>query len=294
MKKLITIFLLLVMVTGLVPLTASADEVNSFEFELTVDGSDTKTVSVGDVITVVLYLKRTDANKNYIMYAMQDEIRYDSDFFELVEGSVVLSDGIESSDIGMRDQYREFYMNFLSMSGGAEWEADMLIGSFQLRVIANSGVTKITNQDYLVSTKDGLNSFPCTANELTIIASTECTVRFESNGGSPVEEQIVQYGEKVKRPEDPTREGYSFDGWYADIDKTIPWDFETDVIEGNMSLYAKWAEGSEIPGADQPTQGVCDWWWLILIIIALLIIDYLRRKQNEHKKRKRTSSEDNP
>ena len=292
MKKLFAIFLLIVMVTGLVPLTASADEVNSFEFELTVDGTDTKTVSVGDVITVVLHLKRTDANEKYTMYAMQDEIRYDSDFFELVEGSVALRDGIESSDIGMRDQYREFYMNFLSMSGGAEWEADILIGSFQLRVIAESGVTKITNQDYLVSTKDGLDSFPCTANELTIIISTDCVVKFESNGGSPVEKQAVQYGEKIRKPEDPTREGYSFDGWYADIDKTIPWDFETDVVNGNMSLYAKWVEDSEIPGTDKPTQGEYDWWWLILIIIALLIIDYLRRKQNEHKKQKRASSDD--
>lgn len=293
MKKFVTIFLLIVMVMGLVPLSASADEVNSFEFELSVDGSDTKTVSVGDVITVVLHLKRTDANEKYTMYAMQDEIRYDSDFFELVEGSVILSDGIESSDIGMRDQYREFYMNFLSMSGGAEWEADMLIGSFQLRVIATSGVTKITNQDYLVSTKDGLNSFPCTANELTIIASTECTVRFESNGGSLVEEQIVQYGEKVSRPEDPTREGYSFDGWYADIDKTIPWDFETDVVEGNMSLYAKWVEEIEPPIVDEPAPENCDWWWLILIIIALLIVNYWRRKQSENNKRKRSPSEEN-
>jgi uncharacterized repeat protein (TIGR02543 family) len=293
MKKFVTIFLLIVMVMGLVPLSTSADEVNSFEFELSVDGSDSKTVSVGDVITVVLHLKRTDANEKYTMYAMQDEIRYDSDFFELVEGSVILSDGIESSDIGMRDQYREFYMNFLSMSGGAEWEADMLIGSFQLRVIATSGVTKITNQDYLVSTKDGLNSFPCTANELTIIASTECTVRFESNGGSLVEEQIVQYGEKVSRPEDPTREGYSFDGWYADIDKTIPWDFETDVVEGNMSLYAKWVEEIEPPIVDEPAPENCDWWWLILIIIALLIVNYWRRKQSENNKRKRSPSEEN-
>ena len=292
MKKLISIFLLLVMVVGILPLAVSADGGNSFEFELTVDGAQTKTVAPGDIITVVLHLKRTDADENYTMYAMQDEIRYDSEFFELVEDSAILSDGIQSSDIGMRDQYREFYMNYLSTIGGTEWESDMLIGSFQLRVIASSGVTKITNQDYLVSTKDGMESYPCEANELTIILSTDCLVQFESNGGSPVEEQIVQYGEKVRKPEDPTRDGYSFDGWYADIDKTIPWNFETDVVNGNMSLYAKWIEESEIPVSDVPQQEDCDWWWLILIVILLIIIYFVQRAVRKNKKRKKASRGD--
>lgn len=292
MKKLISIFLLLVMVVGILPLAVSADGGNSFEFELTVDGAQTKTVAPGDIITVVLHLKRTDADENYTMYAMQDEIRYDSEFFELVEDSAILSDGIQSSDIGMRDQYREFYMNYLSTIGGTEWESDMLIGSFQLRVIASSGVTKITNQDYLVSTKDGMESYPCEANELTIILSTDCLVQFESNGGSPVEEQIVQYGEKVRKPEDPTRDGYSFDGWYADIDKTIPWNFETDVVNGNMSLYAKWIEESEIPVSDVPQQEDCDWWWLILIVILLIIIYFVQRAVRKKKKRKKASRRD--
>ena len=286
MKKLISIFLLLVMVVGMLPLSVSAEESNSFAFELTVDGAQTKTVAPGDIVTVVLHLKRTDADEDYTMYAMQDEIRYDSEFFELVEDSAILSDGIESTDIGMRDQYREFYMNYLSTVGGTEWESDMLIGSFQLRVIASSGVTQITNQDYLVSTKDGMDSFPCEANDLTIILSTECTVRFESNGGSPVEEQIAQYGEKVKKPEDPTREGYSFDGWYANLDKTIPWNFETDVVNGNMTLYAKWTEEAELPIVDEPTQEECNWWWLIIVILVLIVFFFIIKKLRNDKKRK--------
>ena len=33
----------------------------------------------------------------------------------------------------------------------------------------------------------------------------------------------------------------NFEGWYADEALTIPWDFDTDLVEGNMTLYAKWS-----------------------------------------------------
>ena len=69
-------------------------------------------------------------------------------------------------------------MNYLSMSGGEKWNADTLIGSFQLKVVGESGVTKITNEDYLVSFKDGTGSYSCESNELTIIFSTDCVVTF--------------------------------------------------------------------------------------------------------------------
>lgn len=282
MRKTIAVFLLLAMILSMLPIYAGATETQSFHFHLSVDGSETKNVSKGDIITVVLHLKRTDREENYAMYAMQDEIRYDSRFFELVEGSAMLGSGIQSNDIGMRDEYREFYMNFLSTSGGTTWSPDMLIGSFQLRVIADSGVTKITNQDYLVSSKDGFSSLPSTANELTIILSTECTVRFESNGGSQVEDQIVQYGEKVVKPDNPVREGYTFDDWYSDIDKTVLWDFDNDTVSGNLVLYAKWTEGAETSVIDVPTdEGECDWRWLILvgILLILIIIVLLSRKK---------------
>lgn len=42
------------------------------------------------------------------------------------------------------------------------------------------------------------------------------TVRFESNGGSSVEPQTIKYGELLTEPDKPTREGYTFVGWYLD------------------------------------------------------------------------------
>lgn len=256
-----------------------------FQFELSVDGKDTKEVEPGDVITVVLRLKRTDAGEEYTMYAMQDEIRYDSTFLELVEGSAMLGNGVASTDIAMVDRYREFYMNYLSMGGGEKWNADSLVGSFQLKVTGDSGVTKITSEDYLVSLKDGSGSYPCEANELTIILSTDCVVTFRTNGGSELDDITIPFGEKIPRPEDPEREGYELEGWYTDIHLTEEWDFDEDTIEGNMSLYAKWVEAAEeAETAVTETENKCDWLWL-MVLIALLIIFFIliiwQRKKEE-------------
>lgn len=65
------------------------------------------------------------------------------------------------------------------------------------------------------------------------------TVNFNSNGGSKVKVATVRSGKTVSKPEDPTREGYVFAGWYLDEDLTEAFDFET-VIRKSVSLYAKW------------------------------------------------------
>lgn len=288
MKKMLSVLLSAVLLIGLLSTAVMAAENESFRFELSIDGSDTKEVKTGDVITVVLRLMRTDANESYTMYAMQDEIRYDSTFFELVEGSAVLSSGIETTDIGMRDNFREFYMNYLSTSGGSTWEADTLVGSFQLRVIAESGVTKITNEDYLVSLSDGSGNYYSEGNELSVILSTTCTVRFESNGGTNLADQTVQYGETIVKPADPTRDGYTFDGWYSDLDRTTLWDFDSDKVTGNITLYAGWqsvAATPSMPEEPHDTSGHHLMWWILgfaALLLVLLAFFLPRRKVTFH------------
>lgn len=69
--------------------------------------------------------------------------------------------------------------------------------------------------------------------------NTVYTVIFDSNGGSDVTEQAIYDGSCAYEPEAPTREGYVFDGWYADNDLTTAYDFTTPVT-GDITLYAKW------------------------------------------------------
>ena len=66
------------------------------------------------------------------------------------------------------------------------------------------------------------------------------TITFDSNGGSSVASITQNYGTAVTAPADPTREGYKFEGWYKEEECTNAWDFDSDVVEGNTTLYAKW------------------------------------------------------
>jgi len=68
------------------------------------------------------------------------------------------------------------------------------------------------------------------------------TVTFNSNGGSEVAPQTVAEGAKATKPADPTKEGYTFDGWYKESGLTTEWKFDTDVVTTAITLYAKWNE----------------------------------------------------
>lgn len=69
--------------------------------------------------------------------------------------------------------------------------------------------------------------------------SRNWTVTFESNGGSAVASQTVANNGKATEPTDPTKDGYTFSGWYLPTDLSTPYDFDT-AVTGNIALYAKW------------------------------------------------------
>ena len=71
------------------------------------------------------------------------------------------------------------------------------------------------------------------------------TITFDSKGGSDVAPQNQMYGELLSVPEDPTREGYEFTGWYVDHACDDIWNVEVDIIEGDITLYAGWEETLE-------------------------------------------------
>ena len=75
-------------------------------------------------------------------------------------------------------------------------------------------------------------------NEITPPAVTY-TVTFISNGGTEIPSQIVNPGDTVIQPDDPTKENYYFAGWFSDSEFTEEYDFETPVMS-DISLYAKW------------------------------------------------------
>ncbi|MDR1906154.1 MAG: leucine-rich repeat protein, partial [Clostridiales bacterium] len=71
------------------------------------------------------------------------------------------------------------------------------------------------------------------------------TVVFVTNGGTAVQTQTKEYGDYLSRPK-TTNAGYELYGWYKDNAFAAAWDFDSDKVTGNVTLYAKWVEMPQI------------------------------------------------
>lgn len=78
-------------------------------------------------------------------------------------------------------------------------------------------------------------------------------VAFDVQGGSYVAPRYVAKNKMVSEPAAPTRDGYTFLGWYtAEGEK---WDFAKDVVTADMTLYAKWIKHAVNPGGNGGSNG---------------------------------------
>jgi uncharacterized repeat protein (TIGR02543 family) len=68
----------------------------------------------------------------------------------------------------------------------------------------------------------------------------EYTVTFETNGGTTIPSISGDYGDSVSVPVNPTREGYTFSGWHADVDLTQVISVPNTIPAQNLNVYAKW------------------------------------------------------
>ena len=92
------------------------------------------------------------------------------------------------------------------------------------------GTTTITTESSTTATpsKDSTTAHP---------TQSTVTVTFDSAGGSSVPSQYVKNGGKAEKPENPTKEGYIFDGWCVE---DAQWDFDASTVSENITLVAKW------------------------------------------------------
>ena len=129
----------------------------------------------------------------------------------------------------------------------AKWNVNQYTISFDTS--GGSAVSSIT-QDYgstvvkpLDPTKDGYTfkgwepEIPDTipSSDLTIKAKwsvNKYTISFDSDGGSAVPPITLDYGSTIIAPINPTKEGYTFDGWDKEIPSTMP--------SNNLDIKAKW------------------------------------------------------
>ncbi|AIN94872.1 InlB B-repeat-containing protein [Treponema putidum] len=107
---------------------------------------------------------------------------------------------------------------------------------FNTGVAVQSG-NQQTSYTITLSDKEGVVSDSVTA-EL----KEKFEVKFDAKGGNYTPDtQYILKGDNVTKPSpDPERLGYIFGGWYTDTSYSTQWNFDTNTVTGNMTLYAKW------------------------------------------------------
>ena len=76
----------------------------------------------------------------------------------------------------------------------------------------------------------------------------EYTITFEPNNGSTYASVVVEENNLIPRPPLPTKEGYTFIGWYTDSACTNGWNFDTDYPTADMTLYGGWEKNAPSSG----------------------------------------------
>lgn len=79
------------------------------------------------------------------------------------------------------------------------------------------------------------------------------TVTFNSKNGSTVKPITTAINTTITKPADPTRSGYTFAGWFKDSNCKQPWNFATDKVTGNITLYAGWVKATTPTTPTVPT-----------------------------------------
>ncbi|WP_099470067.1 rhamnogalacturonan lyase family protein [Konateibacter massiliensis] len=163
------------------------------------------------------------------------------------------------------------YHDFALLSG-QEFKVDLPNGDYVVEIMCNSelksnaqglieGVAynfsaaagKYAVQSFNVSVKDKQMNITFTNSNSRIGAvvirtvKTKFDVTFDTDSGSAVATQTVEKDGLVTEPTVPTKEGYTFEGWYKDAEFTTVWNFAADKVTADTVLYANWIEASTTP-----------------------------------------------
>ena len=133
--------------------------------------------------------------------------------------------------------YNIIDMQYFSFSGNATPNIDLsnnYWGTTDTQLIDN----------FIIDRNDSL-SINYYVNYLPILTEkpefSKYSVSFVTNGGSAVQSITnISEGEKINKPNDPTKQNFIFAGWFINENFETEWDFQNDTVEDNLTLYAKW------------------------------------------------------
>ena len=126
--------------------------------------------------------------------------------------------------------FNKRYENIIFSNNGSSKTSDLTLGSTNAGKMYDNGTWRDYNYDV--------------------------TVTFDANGhGTAPSSQTIVAGGKATTPTAPTAAGWTFGGWYKEAGCTNEWDFSTDVVTDNTTLYAKWTEITLTDVSASPSSG---------------------------------------
>ena len=103
--------------------------------------------------------------------------------------------------------------------------------------VDNGTIVAVGTGDAVITVTSGGKSAVIT---VKVIEAVKYTFSFNSNGGTKITSQEVVEGNKAQIPANPTKEGYTFAGWYNEAKLLTPYNFDTPVTDDYV-VYAKWS-----------------------------------------------------
>ena len=189
-------------------------------------------MSLGDIIKIE-YQKEYDLCQKELCSTIMTKVLS----YEVIEGNSEKYQNLDINEKSIEDVLLELY------------EANKE-NVEKIRIDTND---KDLNQEKLEFLEENNNFFyQEELNEEEIIKNKivkEYKILFDSNGGSLIKSETVKEGETVTKPENPTRDGYTFKEWTLN-DKT--YDFNKEVTE-NLTLKAVWTKNKTTSESTKPS-----------------------------------------
>ena len=212
--------------------------------ETLLKAGDTYTITAGGVIFTAQWKLNT--------YIIASDLRINGDTANLADGKTYAWTHRYGGNYGETIDYQPMFDALKARALAVDAANEPYDAEIKLCFPGNKN--KLFNETILTYGQEGGGWNPGVKNTAYIwgYATTSYEVIFNSDGGSAVGTQIVKYGEKAVKPEDPTMKGYNFLGWF-DKDGN-PFDFDTEITH-KTELKAQWEKKDYIIASDLRING---------------------------------------